>query len=67
MLTIGLADWFLPHNDMVENNNIHQYIQVYMYLTYVMCSNDFALYLEDYLIYEYHTWDTGSMWHQDLF
>ena len=25
----------------------------------------FVLYLEEYLMYEHHTWDSGSMWHQD--
>ena len=27
--------------------------------------SNFVLYLEDYLIYEGHTWDIGSIWHKD--
>ena len=31
-------------------------------VTYISWSSDFALYLEDYLMDNYHDWDIGSMW-----
>ena len=32
-------------------------------MTYISWSSDFALYLEDYLMYEHHTLDYESVWH----
>ena len=34
-------------------------------VTYVSCSSDFALYLEDYLMDKCHSWNIGSMWCKD--
>ena len=34
-----------------------------VYVFYVFWSSDFALYLENYLMDEVHTWDNGSVWH----
>ena len=31
-------------------------------VTYILWSSDFALYLEDYLMYENHYWDYDSLW-----
>ena len=31
-------------------------------VTYSLWSSDFALYLEDYLMDKYHSWNTGSIW-----
>ena len=35
-------------------------------VTYISWSNDFALYLEDYLMDKRHNWNTRSMWCKDL-
>ena len=36
-----------------------------MWPIYISWFSDFVLYLEDYLIYVGHTWDTASVWHKD--
>ena len=35
-------------------------------VTYISWSSDFVLYLEDYLMYKCHNWNTGSMWCKNL-
>ena len=35
-------------------------------VTYISCSSDFALYLEDNLMDKCHNWNAGSMWCKDL-
>ena len=35
-------------------------------VTYISWSNDFALYLENYLMDKCHNWNTGSMWCKDF-
>ena len=42
-----------------SDTNIEQ--KLYMSVTYISWSSDFALYLEDYMMDKCHNWNTGSM------
>ena len=34
-------------------------------VTYISCTSDFAVYLENYMMDESHIWYNGSVWHKD--
>ena len=55
--------WYLGYWFHVAPRLTLSYMEVHQ--TYITCSNYVALYHEVCLMYEHHTWDTGSMLHQD--
>ena len=58
-MNILLVIWFSGTQTLI-------WIYICMSVTYISWYNDFALYLEDYLIDKCYNWDIGSMWCKDL-
>ena len=67
LMSWRLVDWWILYlRCWFSVTQTLTWIDVYMSVTFISWSSDFALYLEYYLLNKYHNWDIGFMWYKDL-